>query len=520
MKKLIPFMFGVVVFSLLFLFGAAALAATVSTPGITATLNDNSQCSLDFKISTFSGGSTATITITNLGAKALADWKLTWTFNDSAQISQLWCANYTQVGQTVEITPVSWNQTIAPQSSICFGFYSTSRITKPNNLNLALPNNVTSEDPQTTDVTTLVDANSQFAFKLFKQLSATETGNNLFISPFSISTALTMLYQGANSDTRDEIAKTLNFGGIAISQLNRDYHGLLNGLETVDSFLDLNIANSIWYKDSFQVKSDFLNTNNDVFQAAIKGLDFTKDTAAATINNWIAKATNGMIDKMITPPLAGVMYLINAIYFKGAWTDPFDPKLTTKGTFTTESGQSATVDMMHAVRATEYGKGTDYSAIRLPYGEKKVSMYWILPTPGLSVNDFISGLSVAKFNEIKQSLTNWNNFHVYVPKFKMTYGVKSLKDMLQIMGIKQAFAAGQADFSGISPQPFWVDDVLHKAVIDVNEQGTVAAAATVVVGVTAIQESFRADRPFVFLIVDDRTGSILFMGKAADLVAD
>jgi serine protease inhibitor len=534
MKKLRPFMYFVSGFTLFFLFSAMALALTVAdssgteteaspASGITTTtnLNDNAKYAVDFEIINYNGGSTTTITIANLGDTAITDWKLTWTFNDSAQISQFWCANYTQADQAVEITPKLWNQTIAPQSSICLGFCSASRITKPNNLNLVLPNDVASEDPivnQTTDATKLVNANSQFAFEIFKQLNATETDNNIFISPFSISTALTMLYQGANSETRDEIAQTLHYSGIDISQLNSDYQSLLSGLEEVDSFVTLNIANSIWYKDSLEVKSDFLNTNNDVFGAAIKELDFTKADAADTINNWISEATNGMIDRMLEPPLSGIMYLINAIYFKGAWTDPFDPKLTTKANFTTESGKSTMVDMMHAARLTEFGKGTDYSAVRLPYGEERVSMYCILPAQGLSVDQLISGLSVAKFNEIKQSLSKRYDFNVYLPKFKMTYGVKRLKTTLKTLGMNQAFDAWQADFSGITTEPLWVEDVLHKATIDVNEQGTEAAAATVVITYTGVAESFRVDRPFVFLIVDDTTGSILFMGKAADLV--
>jgi serine protease inhibitor len=250
-------------------------------------------------------------------------------------------------------------------------------------------------------------------------------------------------------------------------------------MENIDSFVTLNIENSIWYKEGFDVKSDFLNTNEGVFEAEIEGLDFTKADAADTINNWISNATNGMIEKMIDPPLSGVMYLINAICFKGAWTNPFNPKSTQKSTFTTESGKNNTVDLMQADGITEFGKGTDYSVIRLPYENKKVSMYCILPAKDLNIDNFISGLSVAKFNELQHAV--------------------------------------QADFSGIATEPIWVDDVLHKAIIDVNEQGTVAAAATVVINETAVRENFHADRPFVFLIVDDSTGSILFMGKAADL---
>jgi serine protease inhibitor len=173
---------------------------------------------------------------------------------------------------------------------------------------------------------------------------------------------------------------------------------------------------------------------------------------------------------------------------------------------------------MQAYRTIEFGKGTDYSVIRLPYGEKKVSMYCILPAKGLTIENFITGLSVDKFNEIKQSLSTRNFFSVKLPKFKMAYGAISLETGLNRLGMIQAFDPGRADFSGITDGRIWVDDVLHKAVIDLNEQGTEAAATTIVILPTAMADNFHADRPFVFLIVDDTTGSILFMGKAADLI--
>jgi serine protease inhibitor len=365
--------------------------------------------------------------------------------------------------------------------------------------------------------TALVDANSQFAFAIFKQINSTEAGKNVLISPLSISTALAMLYQGAGNDTKDEIAQTLNYSEIEITKLNSDYQSLLNHLKNGDSFVELNIGNSVWYDDAFHVKPDFLKTNQEAFDAEIKGLDFTKADAADTINLWISNVTQGMIDKMVDPPLTGVMYLINAIYFKGAWTNPFDPNLTQKSIFKTESGQTNTVDMMHSNTAAEFGKGTDYSAIRLPYGKQQISMYCVLPAEGLAIDSFISGLTVDKFNEIKRSLSARTFFDVRLPKLKMAYGAKSLKTVLNRLGMDKAFNFGQADFSGISNEPLWVDDVLHKAVIDVNEEGTVAAATTIIIMPTATMDSFLANRPFLFFIVDDATGSILFMGKAADL---
>jgi serine protease inhibitor len=401
------------------------------------------------------------------------------------------------------------------------GMGASAATSKPDDIRLSLPDDIAREEPaanRSTDLKALVNANSKFAFDIFKQLNSVETGKNIFISPLSISTALAMLYQGAGSDTGNEIAKTLNYDGMDLNTLNGDYQSLLKNLNNVDPFITLNIENSIWYWDGFHVKPGFLSTNQDIFGAEIMGLDFNKADAADTINHWISEATNGMIEKMLDPPLLGTMYLIDAIYFKGAWTIPFNPQETKKSTFTTESGRNNTVDMMQAYRTIEFGKGTDYSVIRLPYGEKKVSMYCILPAKGLTIENLITGLSVDKFNEIKQSLSTRNFFSVKLPKFKMAYGAISLETGLNRLGMIQAFDPGRADFSGITDGRIWVDDVLHKAVIDLNEQGTEAAATTIVILPTAMADNFHADRPFVFLIVDDTTGSILFMGKAADLI--
>lgn len=517
MKKLIRLMLlFLVVFIFIFSMGVSAV-----DPGNPFTILSTDRYSVDFSICNYSGGSTTNITISNLSDEAIKDWKLKWTFNEPSQISNSWCGNYTQTGKLVEVTPMPWNRVIAPKTSIKMGFDSTDPLTKPLDLTLLMAESVTKAEligKLIPDVTALVNANSQFAFAIFKQLNTTETGKNIFISPFSISTALAMLYQGAASDTRDEMAKALHYSGLGLSQLNSDYKNLLAYLQKPDSLVTLNIANSIWYQMGFAVKPGFLNTNNNFFGAEIKNLDLTTAGAADTINDWVSKATNGMIDQIVNPPLPGVMYLINAIYFKGTWTKQFDPDLTRKATFTTESGKSNLVDMMSATDTIEFGKGTDYSAIRLPYGAGRVSMYCILPAEGLALDKFISDLSVAKFNEIKQSLSPRKNFSVKLPKFKMEYGVKSLETVLNTLGINKAFTPSQADFTGITDATLWVEDVLHKAVIDVNEVGSEAAASTVVILPTSVQDNFHAHRPFLFIIADDFTNTIMFMGKAADLV--
>jgi serpin B len=370
----------------------------------------------------------------------------------------------------------------------------------------------------------LTKANSKFAFEMFKALNDDEKEKNLFYSPISVSIALSMLYQGADNDTKKGIEETLNYNGIDKEVLNKDYKELISKLENVDENVKLNIANSIWAREGFKVKDPFIETNKDVFGAEVRNLDFGQAEAANIINEWISEKTNKMIEKMIEPPIsdAVIMYLINAIYFYGNWTTSFDPERTYQTNFTTADEKQKQVDMMRKKDTTLFGRGDDYVAVSLPYGEEKVSMYCVMPNKDVHIDNFIENLNEEKFAEIKDSLKKRGDFSVNIPKFKMEYGKKSLKNILKNMGMKDSFEAGKADFSGISDEDIFVSDVLHKAVIDVNEEGTEAAAVTVVVmeRTSVKRDYFLADRPFLFFIVDDTTDSILFMGKAADLGED
>lgn len=366
----------------------------------------------------------------------------------------------------------------------------------------------------------LIDGNQVFAFNIFRQLNREDADKSIFISPLSISAALAMTYNGAGTSTARAMAETLQYSGIDIETLNAGYKNLLAYLNNADSKLELNISNSIWFRKGQEIKQEFLSLNQNSFNAYITDLDFQDPKAADTINSWISKATKGKIDKMINPPIPSdvVMYLINAIYFKGGWTEQFDKKLTYTGSFYTEEGQEKEVQMMNRKGKVEYGEVEGTKVVRLPYGKGKVAMYCILPNQERNINDFIEEFDIEKWNELKEDISEKKDVILQLPRFKLEYGIKSLNDSLTALGMGEAFS-DTADFSGIR-DGIKISKVLHKAVIEVNEEGSEAAGVTsvIMVGGAATEPTmFIADRPFIFLIADDETGTILFMGKLLDV---
>lgn len=366
----------------------------------------------------------------------------------------------------------------------------------------------------------IVIANTGFAFDIFSVLNQEDPGANLFISPLSISAALAMTYNGAEGSTLQAMAETLHFAGTDRAVINESFYNLLAHLKDVDDQIALTLANSIWIREGEQIGETFLEQNRKSFHADIEFLNFAKPDAADIINGWISDATQGLIEKMIDPPIPGdvMMYLINAIYFKGQWKTPFDPDLTFDGRFYGQDGTAQTVPMMRSQAAFEYAATEDYKAVRLPYGKGNTSMIAILPTEGKDLDHFIATLNAQTFYEIRRDLQTTEDVIVQMPRFTIEYGIQDLTDSLTQLGMGVAFSGG-ADFSGMRPG-LYISEVLHKAVIEVNEEGSEAAAATVVV----MRESaaldpiaFIADRPFVFVILDDITGTILFMGKLASI---
>ncbi len=362
-----------------------------------------------------------------------------------------------------------------------------------------------------------VEGNKAFAFDIFREINAEDRDQSVFISPLSISTALSMTYQGARGTTKDSMAEALGYKEIDIEGLNESYKNLLLYLMQDDSKLQLSINNSIWIREGNEVAKDFLAVNRDAFNSYIAEVDFTKENSIKEINKWIDDATKGKISEMVQYPVSEdtLMYLINAIYFKGDWTNKFDIKNTFSSEFVQGDGNKQQADMMSKTGKFDYSAGNDYEVVRLPYGDGNTAMYCILPNEGIEINEFIELMSIEKWDEIKKGISTRNDVLVQIPRFKLQYGIKELENSLTKLGMGEAFS-DFADFTGIR-ENVAISSVLHKAIIEVNEEGSEAAAATVVeVGVTSAMPNpitFIANRPFMFIIANDETDTILFMGK-------
>ena len=379
---------------------------------------------------------------------------------------------------------------------------------------------VTAEEQQ------LIEAENAFGLKLFHELSRAEPEANLFISPLSVSMALGMTLNGAAGDTRADMQMTLELAGLSMDDVNASYRTLIDLFTTLDESVVFEIANSIWYRDSFAVEQTFLDLNTAYFDAAVRPLDFDGADAPGIINAWVDENTHGKIKKIIDggiDPLT-MMFLINAIYFKGDWTYPFDERLTQDDTFTRADGSTSPVRMMTMPEATFlYTQHRDFQAVDLPYGDSLFSMTIFLPRDGLPLADFVADLNTATWNQWTARLAPVKLDLLQMPTFKLEYDV-SLKQALSTLGMDIAFDPSRADFSGINPAQgdLHISDVKHKTFIEVDEEGTEAAAVTsVVVGVTSVGEAppitMRIDRPFVFAIREHATGSILFIGQITKL---
>jgi serpin B len=364
----------------------------------------------------------------------------------------------------------------------------------------------------------LIGANNKFAFDTFRELLTEDKGKNIFISPFSITTALAMAYNGAETDTKDAMAEVLGFSGPGLEDLNSNFSQLLVAIQSADPDIELDIANSVWKRSGFEVKEDYLDRMAQYYYSTLQDLDFSRSDAPDIINEWIEDATRGKIDKMISEIDAMVMmYLINAIYFKGDWTHPFDEKFTRTDDFYLEDGSIVDAEMMKNYGDYKYSGDGDLEAVRLPYGRGMVSMYIMLPPEGTGLDPAIEKITGDSWNGFTGSFAE-RALNLRMPKFKIEYGIKDLLPPLTRLGMGIAFT-DSADFSGMHPDLF-ISRVDHKAVIEVNEKGSEAAAVTVVemqlTSAPAELIEFTVDRPFFFVIADDRTGTILFMGKVAD----
>lgn len=367
----------------------------------------------------------------------------------------------------------------------------------------------------------LVQANTRFGFNLFHTLRKEEAGKNLFISPASVSLALTLTYNGARGETQQAMAKALALEGLSVEEANRETGALQTILANPDPKVELNIANSIWYKKGLKINPAFLETSKTHYRAEVQPVEFGAPAAADTINSWVAKATGDKIKTVVqeTKPLDR-MYLINAIYFNGKWQRPFDPAQTRPLPFTRADGSAKEHPMMIQSGRYRYFQGENFQAAALPYGEGRLSMYVLLPDEGTGLEKFYESLSAENWESWLRQFAPKEG-RITLPKVKLSYGAE-LSDPMKALGMGLAFQHGAADFGNLFEQnteDLAIGFILHKTFLDMNEEGTEAAAVTVV-GVTATSApapssrfDMLVDRPYFIAIRDDQTGAILFMGS-------
>ncbi|MYB65616.1 serpin family protein [Candidatus Poribacteria bacterium] len=365
-------------------------------------------------------------------------------------------------------------------------------------------------------------ANTRFGFDLFQEIWKAEPNQNVFISPFSVSTALTMTLNGASGETEQAITDTLQLQNVGNDAINNSFSQLLQQLQTSDPKVTLTIANSLWANQDFQFKQDFLQRNENYFEAEVSTLDFLDPNTLNTINQWVNTNTNGKIPKILEEIESNaVLFLINAIYFKGVWQTEFDPAKTQDGDFYLTDGSTKQVPMMNRQGMFPIYYGDNVAAINLPYGEGRMRMYIFLPSQKSNLNDFVGVLNAADWENWMTQFRE-QDISIRIPKFKIEYGTKELNDALTSLGMGVAFDEDRADFSRMATleKPsanLYIDKVAHKTFIEVNEEGSEAAAATsVTIGVKSLPRMFIVNKPFFFAIRDNETQTVLFMGVVVD----
>ncbi len=366
----------------------------------------------------------------------------------------------------------------------------------------------------------VIIANSKFAFNLFREVVADDKNDNVFVSPLSVSTTLMMTCNGAKDTTKEAMLRTLRFESMSLEEVNQGFTNLIGSLENVDEQVKIMIANSIWVKNEFEllVKPSFKDRVKNHYDSESFTRDFGNIQTVNEINGWVDENTNSNIKEIIEtidPEL--VMLLLNAIYFKGEWLIKFDEAKTQKQDFFLSEENTVKVDMMSTSGNFSYFSGENFQAVRLPYGRDKIAMYIFLPHKDVPLDSFISDMNHTINEKYINDLKPIPNLKVKIPKFKVEYGVKRLNNVLEKMGMEIAFQPNAANFSGIAsiaPENLYISYVDHKAIIEVNEKGTEASTVTSVgIGLTALPPGLIVDKPFFFEIRDDRSGSILFMGK-------
>lgn len=367
----------------------------------------------------------------------------------------------------------------------------------------------------------ILSASNDFGINLFQQTTL-GVDENVIISPVSVSMALGMTINGAAGTTYDSMRTVLGLDNFTEEQINTSYKNLIAELTGSDPSVTMEIANSIWARLGMDFAADFLGRCEDYFDAVVEVLDFSDPAAKDRINGWVNDKTHGKIETILDEsiPVDVVMYLINALYFKGTWTFEFDPNDTSDKPFTTGAGVEITIPTMMQETDLPYLVNEYVQAVDLPYGGEYFSMSIYLPHESVAI-DSVIGLMTTVTLDVWVSEFHDNGVNLEMPVFKLEYK-KKLNDALQAMGMAIAFSDGAADFSRMltsRSRGLFIGEVQHKTFIEVNEEGTEAAAVTSVsIRVTSAPSytNMKVNRPFIFVIRERASNALLFMGKVVD----
>lgn len=359
-----------------------------------------------------------------------------------------------------------------------------------------------------------------FALNLFREVAEGEVEKNVFLCPYSVSEALMMTLEGARGGTEEAMKATLGVQGLTREQICGLARNLRDSLTGKDPKVTMEVANSLWYREDRTFEEEFLSRTQSCYDALARALDFTDPNAHDFVNRWVDENTHGKIKKILGPVREDMaMFLVNAVYFKGTWKYLFDEKDTRDEPFHGPGGAETTCRMMAQKGEFPYLETDLFQAVELPYGGGNFSMIVFLPRESASVDSLIGQLASGSWSTWRGDLTS-SKGTVEIPKFTLEYEIV-MNDMLSSLGMAVAFDKSRADFTGMDREgALCIDEVKHKTFVEVNEEGTEAAAATSVgIMITSIEGKefhFKADRPFVFTIQEKESGALLFAGRITE----
>jgi serpin B len=367
----------------------------------------------------------------------------------------------------------------------------------------------------------IATANNAFAFDMYSKVIV-ENEQNVFFSPYSIFTAVAICYDGAENSTKEQMANVFNFP-LNKTVLGMSSKDLISEINSGSDEYELETANALWVQKDFDLKQQYISNAASYYSGKVSKVDFKNqpESSRSMINDWVESKTNDKIKDLIPNGVINSgtrLILTNAIYFNGKWKNEFDKENTQNLSFYPSQDEEITVETMYAKRKFNYGENSNANILELPYKGNDLCMYIVLPNEN-AIEDFENSFTLNDYNELKSNMDSKYEVRTWLPKFKFETKAKLSKSLIE-MGMVDAFDDKNATFSGISDEQLKISEVIHQAFVDVQEEGTEAAAATAIVMVECVEyvepdpvRDFKADHPFMFFIEDKRTGCILFMGK-------